>query len=195
MIEEIAVNEVVVILLSIVALVVVAAVICWAFAWVSLGLGLLFGRFGRQPEDTPEEYRARRREPPLDVLAAHFGAPVPESLKGLYRNIDLLEQQNFILTDPAGADPDRGHSIDQFLPADNKALEEIPRRLKEPLFPFASDGFGNYYCVPIQREAQEPCPVYFWDPRRRTTPEEMKIADSLDEFLARPRRPRSGAAA
>ena len=61
------------------------------------------------------------------------------------------------------------------------------------LFPFASDGFGNYFCVLIRGEAPDPCPVYFWFHEAPATLEEMRNADSLDEFAARPRAPGAGA--
>jgi hypothetical protein len=181
-------NELAVILLFIVALVVLAGLACWSLDWIRLGLSFLPRPSGRQPPDTPEEYRARRREPQFDVLAAYFGAPVPDSLQQHYRTADLLEQTDLYLADPHAPGPDSGHFIRQFLPADQKALEAVPRKLEASLFPFAEGGAGSLYCVRFGGTAREPAPVYLWN-RRASSREGVRIADSLDEFLARSRRP------
>jgi hypothetical protein len=174
--------------------VVLAALICSALDAISFGLNLLLRPFRRQPPDTPEEYRARLQEPQWEVLAAHFGASVPASLQELYRRSDRLELTDFSLGDPEHPGRDAGYFICRFLPADQKALEAIPRKLPEPLFPFAEDGSGRRYCVRIEAARPAPCPVYIWS-RRPSDRRGRKIADSLDEFIARPVRPRRASGA
>jgi hypothetical protein len=178
------------------------ALVFVVFGWIDHGVYTLFGwklsrlRRSMSPETARrliEVRRARLSNPQFGVLEAHFGAPVPESLKRLYLGSDLLEQQDFRLTDPDDTDPEGGEYIAEFLPADKQALDDIVWDLGAPLFPFASDDFGNYYCVLIQGEPPDPCPVYFWNHEIPATLDGMKIADSLDEFIVRPRAPGPGA--
>jgi hypothetical protein len=175
-------------LLAVVIIVLLGGLVCLLGEWITAGIVALYYRW-RPSKEGPEEYAARLRSPRFDVLEVRFGGPVPDSLKRLYRNQELLAQVDFRLIDPIDAHTDPGHSIAWFLPADRKARDEVLWELGESLFPFAQDGFGNYYCVRIQGDPQGPCSVYFWDHEVPSTLEEMKIADSLDEFLARQRSP------
>jgi hypothetical protein len=176
-----------IILLGIVVVVVVAGIICFVLEWIGMGLmGLSALVPRREPPERPEEYAARLQSPQFDVLEARLGAPVPEALKQLYRNGGLLEQADFRCGSSDTALRGAGYFVHRFLPADLTTLDQIARRLGEHLFPFASNGSGQFYCLRVQAdEPDAPCPVYWGEPRRRHVP--IRIADSLDEFLARPR--------
>jgi SUKH superfamily protein len=176
-------------ILQVAVLVVAGFIVCLLLDWTHAGISGLRARLRPESRETPAEYAARLHSPQFRVLETHFGGLVPESLTRLYQNADLLQQGDFEFVDPESPDPESSDYISRFLPADRKALEEIGWDLGGPFFPFAADGFGNYYCVRIEGDAKEACPVYFWDHEIPATGEEMKIADSLDEFLARPRRP------
>jgi SMI1/KNR4 family protein SUKH-1 len=175
-------------LLAVAILVVSGVIVCLVIDGIHTGLSALHARLQPQPRETREEYRARLRNPQFDVLEVHFGAPVPESLTRLYRNTHLVQQEDIELVDPEDQDSEAGASISQFLPADAKALEEIGRYLGRPFFPFAKDVFGNCYFVRIEAGVGDLCPVYFWDHEGSASAGETKVAASLDEFVARPRR-------
>jgi hypothetical protein len=187
-------------LVAAIVLLVAGFIVCVVFNGISSSLYMLsvrtLGLLGRRPspESYQAEYAARLRNPQFALLETRFGAPVPASLKRLYANTDLLQQEHFYIADPDIADPndpddEGGHFISEFLPADKTALDNMPWVFEEPLFPFAGDMFGNYYCVLLRHDTPDPCPVYFWDHECGGTLEEMKIADSLDEFFSRSRRP------
>jgi SMI1 / KNR4 family (SUKH-1) len=175
-------------------------IVCVVFDGINDGLRMLFLRIlGFRGTEAPieghhPEYAARLRNPQFALIEVRFGARVPASLKRLYANAELLQATEFYVTDADSADshdPDDegGHFIGEFLPADKTALDHMPWDFEEPFLPFAGDMFGNYYCVLLRDDTPDPCPVYFWGHECGGTLEEMQIADSLDEFFSRPRRP------
>jgi SMI1 / KNR4 family (SUKH-1) len=184
-------NEFGIILIAIVGLVVIAGVICFVMEWIGMALGALSAVVPRrQPPEKPEEYVARLESPQFDVVEARLGAPVPETLKLLYHDTSRLRHTDFRCCSSDTARRQAGYFVYRFLPADLTTLDQIARRLGQHLFPFASDGSGRFYCVIIENDnAHTPCPVYWAEPNRRHAP--ISIADSLDEFLAPPRREES----
>jgi hypothetical protein len=129
------------------------------------------------------EHLQRLRNPKFDELAKLYAAPIPRTLKELYECTDLLTRENFELVDTRRNARDGDSFVRTFLPADGRTVSEAWFEEWNDRFPFADDGFGNYYWIPIKSDSGDDPPVWFTD---HDGGETWQVADTLSSFLARP---------
>ena len=140
-------------------------------------------------EPTPAElaaqersYRARLLAPNWSALEAVSGpGSVPDALRELYQDRDLLLSTNLDVVDPRLSDGDEAvWSIDRFCPADREALAEQWGELPRGSLTFAECDGDPYYVV-LGGTRADGGPVYhlFHDGGETVT-----VASSLALFLA-----------
>lgn len=160
------------------ALVVAAGVILWAR-----------DRLTAPREPTTAElaarertYRARLPAPNWSALESHLGeGAVPDALRELYQDRDLLLSTNLDVVDPRLSGGDEAvWSIDRFLPADREALAEQWEELPPGSFTFAECDGDPYYLI-LGSAGSDGGPVYhlFHD-----SGETVTVAPTLAMFLA-----------
>jgi hypothetical protein len=157
---------------------IVGAVLLALFALV---LGRKFynrSRVEHQTIETHDEFQSRLFKPDFDVFQKTFGV-VPEDIRALYDNPELLIKKNFYFT---GRDE---FFISTFLPADKEMLESS--RVDSPkAIPFAQAKEGDFYIAMINPLNPHECAVYFAAGNQKP---EQKISESLARFISRPTRP------
>lgn len=133
-----------------------------------------------------QAYRERLLHPQQAEVESELGL-LPERLIRIYSDAQLILSEEFAIY-PQGKDPQKFRNwIDNFLPLDvegQKYTCDLELLAKAKGFCFATDGCGNFYWVPVSDTRQPDSPVFFachdpWGNER--------IADSLEEFLSRPR--------
>lgn len=155
-----------------------AAVILWAR-----------DRLTAPGEPTPAElaardrtYRARLLAPNWSALEARSGAgAVPDALRELYQDRDLVLSTNLDVVDPRLSGGEEAvWSIDRFCPADREALAEQWEALPSGSFTFAECD-GDPYYVTLGSADADGGPVYhlFHDGGETVT-----VAPALAMFLA-----------
>jgi hypothetical protein len=169
--------------------VIVGSAICIGLA--ILVLRAVYWILGRRlgPKLTPEQRREQERryqqrllEPQWDELEAHFGFDVRPALESLYTDHELLHRERFYFVPSEPAYPDEDHFIARFEPADAQTMKDVWFEIGENRFPFASDDFGNYFCVEISPGAQD-FPVLYADHDDVEGSDASTVASSLVEFL------------
>lgn len=120
----------------------------------------------RQP--TPPEraarertYRARLLAPQCQLLEKRSGgAPVPDALRELYQDRDLLLSTSLDVVDPRLSSGEEAvWSIDRFCPADREALAEQWEELPPGSFTFAECDGDPYYVI-LGGSSADGGPVY-----------------------------------
>lgn len=132
-----------------------------------------------------EAWRERMIRPMVADVEELCESRIPNRLIAMYSDHELVLSRNFEVCAPE-KDPQKNscwigdfvplHVHDQELTCD---LTEFGKGVC-----FAGDGMGNFYWMPVDVVPKEDAPVYFacHDPWGNE-----KVADSLNEFLARPR--------
>jgi len=139
---------------SIVVLLLVAAAVIMIRGRVSSSNGA-----GDRQND--RQLHERLEHPNFAELESQFASTIPDELRWLYRETDLLTKRNVRINSELEA----GHEyeIDHFLPADMKAIEEVWFDIGEKRFPFAIDGFGNYFFIEVGGGQEKPTTVFYID--------------------------------
>jgi hypothetical protein len=144
----------------------------------------------RRRRESPEELQRRLKEfdarlasPKWTELERHFGAPAPRDLQGLYTQ-PLVCAQSLETRTPRATGRDREDFIAWFCPADLRTVEEASWVVQSKEFPFANDGFGNYYVVAFGQDPAQPSRVRFHSHEGGGVED---VGASLDEFLGRAR--------
>ncbi len=165
------------------ALSVVAGVLLFFFLTLALYIGgnCLRWRFRKRKqlsEDSMRKTRDRLLNPKWGELEDHYGRPIPQPIKNLYIQTELLIQTNIAFRDRNGGE----WHIAEFEPADLQALKWIwPDLTRSKNFPFASDSVGDLYYVPLEASAPETCPVMYY---HHDGGDVELVTNSLDEFLS-----------
>jgi hypothetical protein len=135
-------------------------------------------RVEQQTIETHDEFQSRLFKPDFDLFQKTFGV-VPEDVRALYDNPELLIKKNFYFT---GADE---FFISTFLPADKEMLENSHVDSPQAI-PFAQAQPGDFYIAMINPLNSRECAVYLAAGKQKP---EQKISESLTRFLSRPTRP------
>ena len=142
----------------------------------------------RRRRESPEElerrlaeFDARLASPKWAELERHFGAPTPRDLQRLYTQ-PLIRGQNIETRTPQADGHDREDFIASFCPADLRSVEEASWVVTSKEFPFANDGFGNYYTVAFDQDSGRPSRVRFHSHEGGDIED---VGATLDEFLDR----------
>lgn len=118
----------------------------------------------------------RVRRPQIDELEKHFRSTVPADMAWLYSSGPVTMRNVHIRSE---LQPDHEYEIDRFLPADVKNVEETWFDIGDGRFPFAIDGFGNYFLIDMK--PQSPTPVFYVDHDGGSV---WPVAHSLRSWLA-----------
>lgn len=158
---------------------------------LALAAGVLLwvrDRLSAPREPTPAElaarertYRARLLAPNWSAIEAQPGAgPIPDTLRELYQDRDLLLSTNLDVVDPElHGGEEAVWSVDRFCPADREALAEQWEELPRGSFTFAECDGDPYYVV-LGKSGSDGGPVYhlFHDGGETVT-----VAPTLATFL------------
>jgi hypothetical protein len=147
------------------------------------------GRLAKPGEPTPAElavrdrtYRPRLLAPNWSALEARPGSgPIPDPLRELYQDRDLVLSTNLDVVDPRLSGGEEAvWSVDRFCPADREAVGEQWEELPRGSFTFAECDGDPYYVIP-GRSSADSGPVYhfFHDGGETVT-----VAPTLAIFLA-----------
>lgn len=147
----------------------------------------------KTPEQIDAEasaYRTRLLNPNQNSVESKIGGLLPESLLGLYADHALVLAKGIEIPSQRLGSQESGEWIQEFLPLDIESQQftwDLEGAGWGKGFCFAADGMGNFYWVPVNATRQPDTPVFFacHDPWGNE-----KIAESLLEFLSRPRVPR-----
>lgn len=102
-------------------------------------------RLGRETAKMPD-----RRAPvdaDFDGLEKHFGKPIPDDVRWLYGQPDLLAKTGVELR--GSVQPDEWYVIDSFVPATVAAATSTWFDIGRDRLPFAIDDAGNYFAVRV----------------------------------------------
>lgn len=140
----------------------------------------------QQRDARVKAYTDRLLSPKSQQVEQRLGLLLPRRLLALYEDTDAVLMRDFEVVPAIKYSTEDSFWIGDFWPLDVDSLKN-GWDMKEfgKGFCFASDGFGNCYWVPVNKERQHDTPVYFLshDPW-----ENLKAAESLEEFLSWPRR-------
>jgi len=122
----------------------------------------LAARF-RKPRSHSAEYtltyNQRLRNPKWAELEEHFGRAIPEAIKNLYSESELLNRRDILFRGENGTE----WRVAEFLPADVKTLDHLWPDVKESKnFVFARDSFGDCYYVPLPESPSDGCVVMYY---------------------------------
>jgi len=132
-------------------------------------------------------YRKRLRSPKPYEVEENLGALLPSRLLTLYNDANTVLENDFQVLPKIKYSQAESFCIGKFRPLDAQSLKDV-RDMNElgSVFCFADDGCGNYFWVSLGKERQEDAPVWqFYRDGRKN----IKVADSLEEFLSWPRLP------
>jgi hypothetical protein len=132
------------------------------------------------------EFNRRLQQPQFDDVQKHFGRPIPEAYKRLYRDPGRVLNTNFLAFPPGSKDEDRAWPIASFLPADATTLAEAWPNLGKINLPFACDEVGDPYYIPLDEADSLDGPVWQF---HHQGGEREQVAKSLLDFLSWPTRP------
>ncbi len=122
----------------------------------------------------------RQHNPKFELIEAHFGHPVPNALKALYKDTSQLDERDFTIT-IMSSDGARQWFIGDFSPIDEESLKFFPGF--EKYLEIANDASeGLYFIDPTQ---PDPEVLYFDMESYEVTP----CGAALSVFLTAPRRP------
>jgi hypothetical protein len=105
----------------------------------------------------------RLKHPLFDEVEAEFESRLPEDLRWLYGQPDLISKRNIRIK--GGIETAHEYEIDHFLPVDLKTLRDLWFDIGKRRFPFAIDGFGNYFFIDLHDGHAEATtsPVFYID--------------------------------
>jgi hypothetical protein len=134
-----------------------------------------------------EAFRARLRQPNAVQVEQGMGGCLPQRLLTLYDDQQTILSEQIEICRPGGGPEQASEWIEAFLPLDLESQKyacDLPAQGLGKGFCFATDGTGNFYWIPLGEKRQADAPVFYVsiDPRAND-----KVADTLDEFLSRPR--------
>jgi hypothetical protein len=142
-----------------------------------------------QPELTPEQreelerrYQQRLLQPQWSELQAYFGFDVRPAIEPLYADHELLHRTLFYFVPSEPEYPDEDHFIARFEPADAQTMKDVWFTIGANRFPFASDDFGNYYCVEVSPDGRD-WPVFYADHDGQDGGDVSSVTASFAEFL------------
>jgi len=128
-------------------------------------------------EESIRRYRERLLNPRWAEIEELTGATVPECIKQLYMQTELICQREICFSQKEG----KTYDVAEFLPADTQSLNERWDAVKQSEgFPFATDYFGDTYYVSLGRAESEACPVMYY---HHDGNDFEFVSGSLDEFL------------
>ncbi|MEX2027287.1 MAG: SMI1/KNR4 family protein [Pirellulaceae bacterium] len=147
-----------------------AIAICWLWDRVTLG-----------PEKpwSQKEYDRRLLNPDFAALERHFGCNIPQAIRELYADRDLILKRDFLIPLPRVPEGMEECDIGFFVPADVEGAKSWwPAEDKKLIL--ADTGFGDPYYVELSLKQPNPLPVYVLYHDGGDT---FKVADSLEEFI------------
>jgi hypothetical protein len=164
------------------AIVIVLGVLAFFVALLVLYIGgnSLLARFNKPRPPSKESvrrYRTRLLNPRWDELQEHFGQPLPEPLKSLYGQTELITRQDLVFRESAGKE----WHVAGFYPADKETDPIWPDIKKSKILPFAFDAFGDCYYVDLASKESNRCPVMYY---HHDGNDIELVSESLEEFLA-----------
>ena len=128
-------------------------------------------------EESARRYRERLLNPHWNELELHFNQSIPERIKHLYAQTEIIGRRDIRTSNETGATYD----IAEFLPADMETLNGIwPEVKKSANFPLATDAMGDCYYIPLTGDKSEQCPVMR---HHRGGSDFESVSTSLDNFL------------
>jgi hypothetical protein len=132
-------------------------------------------------------YRQRLRSPKPNEVEETLGALLPSRLLALYSDTKTILENNFRVLPETKYSQSESFSIGEFRPLDAQSLQDLGDMSElGSAFCFADDGCGNYFWVSLDKIRQKDTQV--WQIYRDVR-ENIKVADSLEEFLSWPRVP------
>ena len=148
---------------------------------VYVGGNWLLRRFRRpklRSEESARRYRQRLLNPRWNDLELHFNQSIPERIKHLYAQTEVISRRDIRVSNENGATYD----IAEFLPADIETLNGIwPDVKKSANFPLATDAMGDCYYIPLTGDKSEQCPVMCY---HHDGSDFESVSTSLDNFLS-----------
>jgi hypothetical protein len=126
--------------------------------------------------------------PQWPIVEAYLKRPVPEVLRSLYANKDLITSFDLLVTPPdAGDDRQAGWNVNEFVPADLESLVRTMETVPFGTFTFATNEYGDPYYVQVGAEQDGDGPVYV---HYHDGGDTALVAPSLKTFLSWKREPR-----
>ncbi len=127
-------------------------------------------------EDSMLKFRDRLLHPQWDELEDYYGQPIPQPIKNLYKQTELLIQTNIAFRNG------REWGVAEFEPGDLEALRWTwPDLMSSKNYPFGSDSVGDVYYVPLEDSGSEKCPVMCY---HHDGGDVEPVSNLLDEFLS-----------
>jgi hypothetical protein len=126
--------------------------------------------------------------PQWDVVAGHLKRPVPEVVRSLYANKDLITSFDLLVLPPGvGEDRNAGWNVNEFVPADLQSIVMTMETIPYGTLCFATNEYGDPYYVQVGAAEDGDGPVYV---RYHDGGDTELVAPSLKEFLSWNREPR-----
>ena len=161
------------ILLLILSVILLAMAVCWLWDPITLG--------PQKPWSTEDqkEYDRRLLNPDFAALERHFGCNIPQAIRELYADSELILTKDFLIQSPHTPEGMEGFDIAYFVPADAEQSESW-WPAEDRKFIIADTGCGDPYYVELPLVQPDPLPVYVLYHDGGDT---LKVADSLAEFI------------
>jgi hypothetical protein len=137
-----------------------------------------------------EAYLHRLLNPQPEAVERELGKLLPERLLRLYEDKAAIRSAGFLLDTPSSKRwSSKRWPVYCFEPLDLKSLNELPYEEDLGLgFCFATTGRGSWYWIAASDQRAQDSPVIFLDYDGGRS-HGQTVADSLEEFLTRPRLP------
>jgi len=116
---------------------------------------------GADDREDDRQLHDRLEHPKFDELEQQFVSTMPGELRWLYRQGHLVAKRNIRIMSELQAEHE--YEIDHFLPADARTLKELWFDIGARRFPFAVDGFGNYFFIELHDRQGQPTTVFYID--------------------------------
>jgi hypothetical protein len=125
--------------------------------------------------------------PHWEMVEGHLKRPVPEVVRSLYANKDLITSFDLLVLPPGTEDRYEGWNINEFVPADLQTIVMTMETIPYGTLCFATNEYGDPYYVQIGAEADGDGPVYV---HYHDGGDTELVAPSLKKFLSWKREPR-----
>lgn len=134
----------------------------------------------KQLQEYARGFLLRLQNPDFDAIEKHFGCPLPQVVRALYRDkTEIMRSDFFVAREVDSPEEDRWY-IGFYQPADAKSLQERWPGT-EQYFAFADNGCGDSYLV----DPRQPDPPVFF--HYHETGEIDPVCDHFTEFMDWPR--------